>query len=162
MENRLRPVYRYLSQSNIVASVLPATLLQQMRTQIYRPVSALGFEWLEIKPPPRHPLVFVFVASGTGEFDLIFFLVRQTVTDDRNYSGCTLYTGVLRVDQFSPLITSPSACIAARCPHGPRFRSARLLNVVVKQLQGCQVSLYITLPGQHNLVRCLEAPGDAI
>jgi hypothetical protein len=40
-------------------SELPATLLQQMRTQIYRPVSALRPEWLKIKPSPPHPLGFV-------------------------------------------------------------------------------------------------------
>lgn len=78
------------------------------------------------------------------------FLVHKTATDDRNYSGCTLHS-VLRVDHFPPaLTTSPRAYIAARCPHRPRFRSACLLHVVVKQLQGCQVSLTSRCPDGTN------------
>ena len=103
---------------------------------------------------------FCSLASGTEErvvysnlcfvsVSCNFFWVHKTVTDDRNYSNCTLYTGVLRVDHFLPgpaLTHKHGRCIAARCPHCPRFRSACLLHVVVKQLQGCQVLLTSRCP----------------
>jgi hypothetical protein len=82
LSNRLRHEYRYLSQLNIVAG----------STQIFRLVSFAS----RICP-------FFILFFDNLELKNIYFLVHKTVTDDCNYSGCTLHTGVLRVDHLSLL-----------------------------------------------------------